>query len=77
MLSVFVEMMENEQRTLQVVIVCGYDGNGGNDGNGEHCTLSLFVEMMETEQRTLYIVIVCGSDGNRTENIVCCQCLWK
>ena len=31
MLSVFVEMMENEQRTLQVVIVCG------NDGNGEHC----------------------------------------
>ena len=39
--------------------------------------LSLVVEMMETEQRTLYVVIVCGNDGNRTENIVCCHCLWK
>ena len=39
--------------------------------------LSVFVEMMETEQRTLYVVIGCGNDGNRTENIVCCQCLWK
>ena len=39
--------------------------------------LSLFVEMMETEQRTLYVVSVCGNDGNRTENIVCCHCLWK
>ena len=35
------------------------------------------MEMMETEQRTLYVVIVYGNDGNRTENIVCCQGLWK
>ena len=43
MLSLFVEMMETEQRTLYVVSVCG------NDGNREHCMLSVLVEMMETE----------------------------
>ena len=51
MLSVFVEMMETEQRILYVVSVCGNDGN-----RTEHCMLSVFVDIMETEQRTLLSV---------------------
>ena len=64
MLSVFVEMMETEQRTLYVVSVCGMMGKEqrtlqvvivcGNDGNGEHCMLSLFIGMMETENIVYY-----------------------
>ena len=87
MLSLFVEMMEPEQRRLYVVSVCGNNGNRtekwhvvsgcGNDGNRTEniviCMLSVFVEMMETEQRTLYIA--CGNDGNRTGIIACCQWL--
>ena len=74
MLSMVMETVETEQRTLHVV--CG-DGNRAEDivcclwgwkQSRGHCTLSV---VMETEQRTLHVV--CG-DGNRAEDIACC--LW-
>ena len=67
MLSLVVEMMETEQRTLYVVIVCGNVGNRteslhvvsgcGNDGN---------------RTDSLHVVSGCRNDWNGAQNIACC-----
>ena len=54
MLTVVMETVETEQRTLYVVRGCGSDGN-----SREHCMLSETVEVMETAENIVCCQRLC------------------